>query len=83
MQKASRATYLAGIPVKMKVWHDNVSERLYSDESPIHMARIITELNKALPADGHLIADGGFTAIWGGLLFNTNQAGRPLCQIAV
>ena len=40
------------------------------------MARLITEINNALPADGHLIADGGFAAHWGGLLFDTKQAGR-------
>ncbi|MCP5038567.1 MAG: thiamine pyrophosphate-binding protein [Rhodobacteraceae bacterium] len=75
-QKAARADYLTEIPVKMKAWHDDVSQRLYSDESPVHMARLITELNKALPADGTLIADGGFAAHWGGLLFDTKQAGR-------
>ncbi|MEM7546181.1 MAG: thiamine pyrophosphate-binding protein [Pseudomonadota bacterium] len=71
-----RADYLAEIPVKMAAWREDVAERLHSEESPVHMARLITELNKALPADGHLIADGGFAAHWGGLLFDTKQAGR-------
>lgn len=75
-QKASRADYLAEIPAKMQVWHDDVAERLYSEESPVHMARLITELNNHLPEDGYLIADGGFAAHWGGLLFNTKKAGR-------
>ena len=74
--KASRAEYLAEIPVAMEAWRVDVSERLYSEETPVHMARLITEINKALPADGHLIADGGFAAHWGGLLFDTKQAGR-------
>ncbi len=75
-QKASRAEYLAEIPVKMEAWRVDVSERLYSEETPIHMARLITEINKALPDDGYLIADGGFAAHWGGLLFNTKKAMR-------
>jgi len=75
-QKADRATYLAEIPTAMKAWRKDVSERLYSDESPVHMARLITEINNALPDDGYLIADGGFAAHWGGLLFDTKKAMR-------
>ncbi len=76
-QRARRGDYLAEIPVKMQEWHDEVAaERLYSDESPVHMARLITELNRHLPEDGYLIADGGFAAHWGGLLFNSKQARR-------
>ncbi len=75
-QRAARADYLAEIPQKMQAWHDDVSERLYSNESPVHMARLITELNNHLPEDGHLIADGGFAAHWGGLLFNSKRARR-------
>ncbi|WP_457650582.1 thiamine pyrophosphate-binding protein [Profundibacter sp.] len=75
-QKASRADYLAEIPAAMEAWRQDVSERLYSEESPVHMARLITEINKALPDDGYLIADGGFAAHWGGLLFDTKKATR-------
>ncbi|MEX0582823.1 MAG: thiamine pyrophosphate-dependent enzyme, partial [Sneathiella sp.] len=61
---------------KMDAWREDVSERLNSDESPVHMARLITEVNKLLPDDGYLVADGGFAAHWGGLLFDTKKAGR-------
>ena len=40
------------------------------------MARLMGELNQRLPADGILVADGGFAAHWGGLLFDTKRAGR-------
>jgi acetolactate synthase-1/2/3 large subunit len=40
------------------------------------MARLIGEINAALPADGVLIADGGFAAHWAGLLYDTKRAGR-------
>jgi acetolactate synthase-1/2/3 large subunit len=73
---AARSGYLKEVTEKMAAWHKNVSERLYSDETPVHMARLITELNRALPEDGCLVADGGFAAHWGGLLFDTKRAGR-------
>lgn len=75
-QRQMREDYIAEIPEKMAAWRDDVSERLNSDETPVHMARLITEINKLLPADGYLIADGGFAAHWGGLLFDTKKAGR-------
>jgi len=34
------------------------------------------ELNRGLPADATLVADGGFAAHWGGLLYDTKQPGR-------
>jgi acetolactate synthase-1/2/3 large subunit len=75
-QRAARAAYLAEIPARMRAWHDDVAERLYSEESPVHMARLITELNRHLPEDGILVADGGFAAHWGGLLFDTRSPRR-------
>jgi acetolactate synthase-1/2/3 large subunit len=68
--------YAAEIPLRMEKWRQDVSERLYSDEVPVSMARLMTEINRLLPADGYLVADGGFAAHWSGLLFDTKQAGR-------
>jgi hypothetical protein len=39
------------------------------------MARLVTEINRVLPDDSYLVADGGFAAHWG-LLFDTKRAGR-------
>ena len=75
-QHLARTDYLAEIPEKMRRWRDDVAERLHSEESPVHMARLTTELNRHLPEDGYLIADGGFAAHWGGLLFDTKSARR-------
>ena len=60
----------------MNDWREKVRPRLESDETPVAMARLMHEINRALPADGYLIADGGFAAHWGGLLFDTKRAGR-------
>jgi acetolactate synthase-1/2/3 large subunit len=68
--------YSAEIPLRMAKWRQDVSERLHSDEVPVSMARLLTEINRLLPADGYLVADGGFAAHWSGLLFDTRQAGR-------
>ena len=51
-------------------------ERLTSTETPINVARMLHELNAVMPADGILVADGGFAAHWAGLLYDTKQAGR-------
>jgi acetolactate synthase-1/2/3 large subunit len=66
--------YLADIPKRMEAWRDETVEKRLSDETPVHMGRLITELNRLLPEDGYLIADGGFAAHWGGLLFDTKRA---------
>jgi len=70
------ADYAADVPVRMAKWRDEVSGRLNSEETPINMARLLTEINRTLPEDGTLIADGGFAAHWGGLLFDSKRAGR-------
>jgi len=60
----------------MVAWRKSVEARLTSAERPINMARLLNELNKAMPADGILVADGGFAAHWGGLLYDTKRPGR-------
>jgi acetolactate synthase-1/2/3 large subunit len=70
------ARYAVEIPLRMAKWRQEVSERLHSDEVPVSMARLMTEINRLLPADGYLVADGGFAAHWSGLLFDTKRAGR-------
>ncbi|MBT5266055.1 MAG: thiamine pyrophosphate-binding protein [Rhodospirillaceae bacterium] len=75
-QRATRSEYVAEVAAKMAKWREDVSPRLTSTEVPINMARLLGELNKALPADAVLVADGGFAAHWSGLLYDTKQPGR-------
>jgi acetolactate synthase-1/2/3 large subunit len=72
----ARADYLAEVPARMKAWRDEAAARLESSERPIHMARLCSELNRALPADSILVADGGFAGHWTGLLYDTKSSGR-------
>ncbi len=73
---AMRADYAASVGKRMAAWKGSVMERLTSGETPINIARLLHELNGIIPADGILVADGGFAAHWAGLLYDTKQAGR-------
>jgi acetolactate synthase-1/2/3 large subunit len=74
--RSARADYVGEIPVRMAVWREEAAGRLGSGERPIHMARLCSELNKALPAASILVADGGFAGHWTGLLYDTKSPGR-------
>ncbi len=74
--RSERETYAADVPKRMAAWRAGVMERLTSAERPINVARLMHELNRLMPADGILVADGGFAAHWAGLLYDTKQAGR-------
>jgi acetolactate synthase-1/2/3 large subunit len=71
-----RAEWVASVPRRMARWREGARERLESTERPINVGRLMGELNRVLPADAVLVADGGFAAHWGGLFFDTKQAGR-------
>jgi acetolactate synthase-1/2/3 large subunit len=74
--RSRQADYAAGVFAAMNKWRSEVAPRLQSDEVPISMARLLNEINHVLPSDGYLVADGGFAAHWGGLLFDCKHAGR-------
>ncbi|HRD78172.1 MAG TPA: thiamine pyrophosphate-binding protein, partial [Hyphomicrobiaceae bacterium] len=71
-----RAQWCAEVPKRMAAWRKSAAERVESKESPINVGRLMGELNKIMPADGIVVADGGFAAHWGGLFFDTKKAGR-------
>lgn len=71
-----RAGYLAEIPRRLAEWRAGAADRLESRETPINVGRLMNQLNKAMPADAILVADGGFAGHWGGLMFDTKAAGR-------
>ncbi|MCG6121110.1 MAG: thiamine pyrophosphate-binding protein [Microvirga sp.] len=73
---AAREAWCAQVPVRMAAWRETARERLESEEVPISMGRLMGELNNILADDAILIADGGFAAHWGGLLYDSKRAGR-------
>jgi acetolactate synthase-1/2/3 large subunit len=74
--RAQRAAYVEDVGARMAAWREQVHGRLTSNEVPINMARLMHELNIAMPAKSYLVADGGFAAHWGGLLYDTKRPGR-------
>jgi acetolactate synthase I/II/III large subunit len=74
--RAARADYVAEIAPRMQAWEADASPRLNSRDRPVHMARLCRELNKTLPEDAILVADGGFAGHWTGLLYDTKTPGR-------
>jgi len=74
--KAGRADHVAEVAQRMAAWRAAAAARTGSAETPINVARILGELNVILPPEAILVADGGFAAHWGGLLYDTKRAGR-------
>ncbi|MEZ5843204.1 MAG: thiamine pyrophosphate-binding protein [Hyphomicrobiaceae bacterium] len=74
--RARRASYVAELPKRMAEWRAGAADRMESKETPINVGRLMGELNRVMPADGVVVADGGFAAHWGGLMFDTKEAGR-------
>lgn len=75
-QRARRAPWAETVSSRMQQWYTEVRPRLTSGEVPVNMARMLHEINQRMPEDGLLVADGGFAAHWGGLLYDTKQPGR-------
>jgi acetolactate synthase-1/2/3 large subunit len=71
-----RTSYIDEVKQRMVAWQAEAEPRYESDEQPISMARLIRELQIAMPSDGILVADGGFASHWTGLLYDTTRAGR-------
>ncbi len=74
--KALHADYVGELSLRMAAWQTEAAPRLASAERPINMARLVAELNKAMPAESILVADGGFAAHWTSLLYDTKSPGR-------
>jgi acetolactate synthase-1/2/3 large subunit len=74
--RAARADYVSEVEPRMRAWENDAAPRLNSGARPVHMARLCRELNRTLPADAILVADGGFAGHWTGLLYDTKSSGR-------
>ena len=79
-RRAARAPWLADAAARLAKWREEAEPRYASEERPIHMARLIRELQRVMPPEGILVVDGGFAAHWTGLLYDSPRAGR--CYVA-
>ncbi len=71
-----RVDYLTEVSERMAAWRAEAEPRYASDERPVNMARVVRELQNAMPEDGILVVDGGFAAHWTGLLYDSTRSGR-------
>ncbi len=74
--RARQADHAAMVAARMAAWREATAPRYAAADVPVAMGRLMGEINRALPADGILVADGGFAAHWGGLLFDCKRPGR-------
>lgn len=72
----ARDAYLAELDTGRDAWLAEHHDRRAATDRPIHQARMLRELNAAIPEDGILVADGGFAAHWSALYWETALAGR-------
>ncbi len=66
----------------MAGWRASMQPQFTADSSPIHVARLCAEIEKALPADGILVADTGYSGIWTGTCIELNGAGQTYLRAA-
>ncbi|WP_431269149.1 thiamine pyrophosphate-dependent enzyme [Dankookia sp. P2] len=60
--------FLAEAQAIMAGWRREIAPRLASDAVAIDPARLCAEITRALPPDGILVADTGYSGIWTGTL---------------
>lgn len=60
--------YLTAARARMAEWRAEMAPRLASGAAPIDPARLAAEITAALPPDGILVADTGYSGIWTGTL---------------
>ena len=74
--RAARTSYILEIRGRLAKWREEAKGRSQSSEKPINVGRLCHELNRVMPAESVLVADGGFAAHWTALLYDTKSAGR-------
>jgi acetolactate synthase-1/2/3 large subunit len=63
-------------------WRATMAPLCESDTAPIAVERLCAEITRALPADGVLVADTGYSGIWTGTMIDLNGAGQTYLRAA-
>jgi acetolactate synthase-1/2/3 large subunit len=63
-------------------WRESMAPLLASDAAPIRVERLCAEITRALPENGILVADTGYSGIWTGTLIELNGAGQTYLRAA-
>jgi len=63
-------------------WRASMAPLTERETGPIAVERLCAEITKALPADGVLVADTGYSGIWTGTMIDLNGAGQTYLRAA-
>ena len=63
-------------------WRATMAPLVEDDRAPVRVERLCAEVTKALPADGILVADTGYSGIWTGTMVDFNGAGQTYLRAA-
>ncbi len=63
-------------------WRATMAPLVSDDRAPIRVERLCAEITKALPADGILVADTGYSGIWTGTMIDFNGSGQTYLRAA-
>ena len=73
------ADWAAGL---VAAWRAEMAPYFASSAVPIRVERLCAEITRALPADGILVADTGYSGIWTGTCIDLNGAGQSYLRAA-
>lgn len=63
-------------------WRASMEALVGKNSAPISVERLCAEITKALPNDGILVADTGYSGIWTGTMIDFNGAGQTYLRAA-
>ncbi len=63
-------------------WRASMAPLVADDRAPIRVERLCAEITKALPADGIVVADTGYSGIWTGTMIDFNGTGQTYLRAA-
>ena len=63
-------------------WRSTMAPLVDDNRAPIRVERLCAEITKALPADGILVADTGYSGIWTGTMIDFNGSGQTYLRAA-
>ena len=63
-------------------WRTTMASQIESDTAPPRVERLCAEVTRALPSDGILVADTGYSGIWTGTMVELNGAEQTYLRAA-
>jgi len=63
-------------------WRAGMASLVEKNTAPIAVERLCAEITRALPSDGVLVADTGYSGIWTGTMIDLNGAGQTYLRAA-